>query len=418
MQPDKSRGFTGQRLCKPAPTNQNFLNVESTRLQAWGRLLPIEDTFEKIFVAKNLKVILGFSKEQLNQACRRLDCSEENFFMGAYALLLARFSGAVEVFFIARGEKEIPLYLNLTPEQSVADYMKILSEQMDRSCEIICTPYEEISNAYSFPDAPEFISTPQESTERIFALTVDEDFSTIRIDFDGGKYSEALIESFAAAYKHVLEQLLDAKKISDVDWLSEAELEKLQVIHDTAWTVTERPAYRLLQDSAEKYPERIATIANEKSLTYRELNAAANRLGHVLQSRGVGVEKIVGVMLNRGLEVYIARQGILKAGGAFLPMTPDYPDDRVSYIVQDAGVNHIVTTRDIYERRKKLFDALNIFVCLVEDTQSENISADNLNVAVPYDALAYCIYTSGSTGKPKGVMLTRVCWQNRTNKKT
>ena len=60
--------------------------------------LPIKDTFEKIFVAKNLKVTLGFSKEQLNQACRRLDCSEENFFMGAYGLLLARFSGADEVF--------------------------------------------------------------------------------------------------------------------------------------------------------------------------------------------------------------------------------------------------------------------------------------------------------------------------------
>ncbi|MBQ6131554.1 MAG: amino acid adenylation domain-containing protein, partial [Selenomonadaceae bacterium] len=137
-----------------------------------------------------------------------------------------------------------------------------------------------------------------------------------------------------------------------------------------------------------------------------ELNAGANRLGRVLQNHGVGVEKIVGVMLNRGLEVYIARQGILKAGGAFLPMTPDYPDERVSFIVKDAGVNHIVTSRDIYQRRKDFFDALNIFVCLVEDTQSENIPSENLNVDVPYDALAYCIYTSGSTGKPKGVMLT------------
>ncbi|MBR0059854.1 MAG: amino acid adenylation domain-containing protein, partial [Selenomonadaceae bacterium] len=181
---------------------------------------------------------------------------------------------------------------------------------------------------------------------------------------------------------------------------------KLKNFHDTDWEVLERPAYLLLQDSAEKYPERLAAIANGKSLTYRELNAAANRLGNVLQDNGVGVEKIVGVMLNRGLEVYIARQGILKAGGAFLPMTPDYPDDRVKFIVEDSNVRHIVTTRDIYERRKEFFDALNIFVCLVEDTQSENISADNLNVAVPYDALAYCIYTSGSTGKPKGVMLT------------
>ncbi len=237
-------------------------------------------------------------------------------------------------------------------------------------------------------------------------MVVDENFRDVNIYFDGGKYSDALIESFIAAYNHVIEKFLHAEKIVDIDWLSADELEKLKNIHDTAWKVLERPAYRLLQDSAEKYPERVAAIANGKSLTYSELNAAANRLGRVLQDNGVGVEKIVGVMLNRGLEVYIARQGILKAGGAFLPMTPDYPDDRVDYIVKDSNVRHLVTTRDIYEQRKNFFDALNIFVCFVEETQSEKISAGNLNVDVPAAALAYCIYTSGSTGKPKGVMLT------------
>ena len=148
-----------------------------------------------------------------------------------------------------------------------------------------------------------------------FALTV-ENSCDVTIHFDGGKYSDALIESFAAAYKHVVEKFLHAEKIGDVDWLSADSLKKLQAFHDTDWEVLERPAYRLLQDTAEKFPDRVAAIANGKSLTYVELNAAANRLGHVLQDNGVGVEKIVGVMLNRGLEVYIARQGILKAGGA------------------------------------------------------------------------------------------------------
>ncbi|MBQ6006563.1 MAG: amino acid adenylation domain-containing protein [Selenomonadaceae bacterium] len=366
---------------------------------------PIKDTFEKFFVAKDFKISVELSKEQLRQACKKLDCSEEKFFMGAYSLLLARFAGADEVFFAAAADKKIPVYLNLSPEQNLADYLKNLREQVDRSREIISAPYEEISEAYNFPNAPEFISTPQNIGDKNFALTV-ENSCNVTIHFDGGKYSDALIESFAAAYKHVVTKFLVAEKIGDVDWLSNDELKKLQAFHDTDWKVLERPAYRLLQDTAEKFPERVAAIANGKSLTYRELNAAANRLGHVLQDNGVGVEKIVGVMLNRGLEVYIARQGILKSGGAFLPMTPDYPDDRVKFIVEDSNVRHIVTTRDIYNRRKAFFDALNIFVCLVEDTQSEKISAENLNVEVPENALAYCIYTSGSTGKPKGVMLT------------
>ncbi len=88
-------------------------------------------------------------------------------------------------------------------------------------------------------------------------------------------------------------------------------------------------------------------------------------------------------------------------------MIPDYPDERVKFIVDDAKVNHLVTTRDIYHRRQKFFDSLGIFICLVEDTRDEKISDDNLNVSITSDALAYCIYTSGSTGKPKGVMLTQ-----------
>ena len=365
---------------------------------------PIKDASGKSFVAKNLTVPLEISDGQLRQICGRVGCSAEIFFMGAYSILLARFAGADEVFFAVTADKKIPVYLNLSPEQNIADYLKTLSDQVERSRATISTPYEEIAKAYDFPNAPEFIATPAESS---FALQVTAENSfAATIYFDAGKYSDALIKSFAAAYKHVVTKIFAVEKLGDIDWLSSKELAKVQAIHDTDWAVAPRPAYRLLQDSAKKFPERVAAIANGKSLTYRELNTAANKLGHVLQDHGVGVEKIVGVMLHRGLEVYIARQGILKAGGAFLPMTPDYPDERVDYIIKDSNVRHIVTTRDIYERRKEFFDALEVFVCLVEDTQSEKISGDDLNVDVPYNALAYCIYTSGSTGKPKGVMLT------------
>ena len=368
--------------------------------------LPIKDTFGKCSAAKDLKVSLEISKEQINEDCKRFDCSEEIFFMGAYALLLARFVGSDEVLFAATNMKKIPVALTFSFDQSISDLIKNLRDQVNRSREVIGMPYEKIAETYNFPNVPEFIFASQKTSGASFALAVEENFLSVTIYFDDGKYSDALAKSFAAAYKHVIAQFLSKEKISDVDWLSADEVKNLQAVHDTAWEVLERPAYRLLQDSAEKYPERIAAIANGKSLTYSELNAAANRLGHVLQSHGVGVEKIVAVMLKRGLEVYISRQGILKAGGAFLPMTPDYPDERVKFIVEDSNVQHIVTTRDIYERRKKFFDELGIFICLVEDTQSETISAENLNINVPYDALAYCIYTSGSTGKPKGVMLT------------
>ena len=85
---------------------------------------PIKDKFEKFFVAKRVEASIEISKEQRSQICKRFGCSEEKFFMGAYGLLLARFAGADEVFFTATDTKKIPVSLNLSPEQSIADYLK------------------------------------------------------------------------------------------------------------------------------------------------------------------------------------------------------------------------------------------------------------------------------------------------------
>ena len=174
---------------------------------------PIKDNFGKNFVAKNFSAPLEISAEQLKKFCLQFNCSEENFFMGAYALLLARFSGADEVFFAAAGKKKIPVFLSLSPDQSLADYLKILREQLERSREIICTPYEKIVELYNFPNAPEFFSTAQTTSDKIFALAVDENFLSATIHFDGGKYSDALAKSFLAAYKHVLEKFFVVEKI-------------------------------------------------------------------------------------------------------------------------------------------------------------------------------------------------------------
>ena len=131
---------------------------------------PIKDVFDKHFSAKSLSVSLKFSKEQLRQVCIRFHCTAENFFMGTYALLLARFTGADEVLFTVTGAKKIPVYSNFLPEQNLSDYLRALGEQIEHSCEIISTPYEEIAKVYNFPNAPEFISTSQETNGKNFAF--------------------------------------------------------------------------------------------------------------------------------------------------------------------------------------------------------------------------------------------------------
>ena len=132
--------------------------------------------------------------------------------------------------------------------------MQNLSNQIKNFRELIKISYEEIAENYNFHDMPEFIFASNNVSEKTFALQIDENFSTLKIIFDGGKYSDSLIESFSATYKNILDQLLTAEKISDIEWLSIEELDKLKKIHDTDWRVEEKPAYRILQDSAEKFP--------------------------------------------------------------------------------------------------------------------------------------------------------------------
>ena len=232
------------------------------------------------------------------------------------------------------------------------------------------------------------------------------------VSFDTSYYSDYRIKGIIKLSEHIAAQLLinDAwtNKLSDLTLVTEEEKKTVSLLYDSSYTVQERPAYRLLQDSAVKFPDRTAFIAADRTLTYRELNEEANSLGHLLCDDGVKPDTIVAVLAERNSYAYVMRQGVLKSGGAFMPIDPEYPEDRISYILEDSGAKHLVTTGEVLEKRKTLFDKLassGMKIINVIDALKSPDRTD-LNVTVSSDALAYVIYTSGSTGKPKGVMLT------------
>ncbi|MBQ8955651.1 MAG: AMP-binding protein, partial [Lachnospiraceae bacterium] len=118
-------------------------------------------------------------------------------------------------------------------------------------------------------------------------------------------------------------------------------------------TVPERPAYRILQDSAHKYPDRTAVVAADRSLTYKELNEEANAVGHTLAKKGIGPEKTVAILADRDSFARVMRQGVLKSGGAFMQIDPEYPDERVRFIVSDSGAALLLTTDNILSEKKR-----------------------------------------------------------------
>ncbi|HEY9801061.1 MAG TPA: amino acid adenylation domain-containing protein [Leptolyngbyaceae cyanobacterium] len=161
--------------------------------------------------------------------------------------------------------------------------------------------------------------------------------------------------------------------------------------------------HQLFEAQVEKTPNAVAVVFEKEQLTYQELNNHANQLAHSLQIQGVKPEVLVGICLERSCELLVGILGVLKAGGAYLPLDPAYPQERLAYMLEDAQVSVIIT-------QEKLVNNLPIHNCQIICINSDwkeitHQSRENpLNQVTPNN-LAYVIYTSGSTGKSKGVMI-------------
>jgi amino acid adenylation domain-containing protein len=180
------------------------------------------------------------------------------------------------------------------------------------------------------------------------------------------------------------------------DWLSK-------------WSISQgdyhsaRLLHQLFETQVTINPQAIALVYKNQKLTYLELNRRANQLGNYLRSLGIKVESLVGIYLERSLETIIAILGILKAGAAYVPLDPSYPQERLQYIINDAEVKIVVTESQLLERLPEC----ELTVCLDRDCQAlDRQGLDNLNLEIEQENLAYIIYTSGSTGQPKGVKIS------------
>jgi amino acid adenylation domain-containing protein len=148
----------------------------------------------------------------------------------------------------------------------------------------------------------------------------------------------------------------------------------------------------------------VAVRAGEVGYSYEELNRRANQLAHYLQTLGVGPEVLVAILLDRSLEMVVAILGVLKAGAAYLPLDPQYPQQRLSFMIEDAGVSVLLTeerlARTVNEHDVKRVSLDTEWELIAQQSEQNPVNASTA------DNLAYVIYTSGSTGQPKGVLIT------------
>ena len=200
-------------------------------------------------------------------------------------------------------------------------------------------------------------------------------------------------------------------------------LTKLERQRLVTWNATQQDYPRdacipqLMAMQAAATPEAVAVVAGDQMLNYRELNQQANQLAHYLQTLGVGPNVLVGLCLERSLDMVVGLLGILKAGSAYVPLDPTYPPERLSFMLEDAQVPVLVTQQHLVTR---LHTQRAQVICLDADAAvlAQQSEADPIST-ITADDLVYVIYTSGSTGRPKGVQITHnsllnlVFWHQR-----
>ncbi|MGA7895551.1 MAG: amino acid adenylation domain-containing protein, partial [Candidatus Sulfotelmatobacter sp.] len=225
------------------------------------------------------------------------------------------------------------------------------------------------------------------------------------------------LERYREYFLRLVEAMVadDAQTIDRLPMVSEEERER--VLYEWNETKAEFPSdkcvHELFEEQVHRTPNATAVRCGEDSLCYIELDQRANQLAHYLKQMGVGPEVLVGICLNRSLDMLVALLGILKSGGVYVPLDPSYPVERLGFMLEDAQIPILLTQASL---RGSLPKAMVQIVSMDEDWK--DIAANSIarvEGSVHGSNLAYVIYTSGSTGQPKGVGVTHKGMVNYVN---
>ncbi|TFF33794.1 non-ribosomal peptide synthetase, partial [Pseudomonas sp. RIT623] len=386
--------------------------------------------------------------ERLSSFARQHKVTLNTVVQAAWLLMLQRYTGHATVAFGAtvagrpaqlRGiEQQIGLFINTLPviasprgEQSVASWLQQVQAHGLALREFEHTPLADVQrwagqggealfdSLLVFENYPVADTLKQQSPEGLsfgdvhsreqtsYPLTVLVAAGAqlgVQFSYDRAHFGAAVIAQFAGHLKELLQAFTEQAggALGDLPWLDKAEQAQLMGWNSNA---VDYPRHsnigELFQAQVARTPQALAVTWGEQQLSYAELEARANRLAHKLREQGVGPESRVGIACERNLELVVGLLAILKAGAAYVPLDPDYPAERVGYMLQDSGAQLLLTQR----RLAAMWPSGLATLCLDElalDGYPEQPPQLNLLA----DNLAYVIYTSGSTGQPKGVAIS------------
>ncbi|MCB2311589.1 amino acid adenylation domain-containing protein [Clostridium tagluense] len=252
-------------------------------------------------------------------------------------------------------------------------------------------------------EVQEYYSGNQSYSLQLTVKEWEDNNITLNFDYKTSEYREEEIQIMHNSMINVIKEILTTEnpQVKDIKLLSVKEINhKIYTINSTKITYPNKTVCELFEEQAIKTPDKVALEFKEERLTYRELNDKSNQLANYLSGNGVKKESIVGIMVSHSIELVVGILGVLKAGGAYLPIDPSYPIERINYMLQDSESLMLLTNFEVDDEVKFRVNITNI-----NDVDLNLYSKENSRKINGLNDLVYIIYTSGSTGKPKGVMI-------------
>ncbi|MCB0091047.1 MAG: AMP-binding protein, partial [Caldilineaceae bacterium] len=397
---------------------------------------------------------LVFSKElteQLNTFARRYRLTVNTIIQGCIGLLFSKYSRESDVIFgvtvagrpgeLAQNEQMVGLFINTLPlrikitnNRRVLAWLEGIQNDMVQQNEVAYTPLIDIqrwsdlpagANLFEYIYVFENYPLDESALAQLGDLKLDSfqgvyetnyplaivvlpraEFA-IHLTYDLSRFDPAAIEQMAGHLQTLLASLIARpnETVGDLPLLSETE--QRQIVEEWNGTPTDyagaQCVHQLFEAQVAAQPDKIALVFGDEELTYGELDGRANQLAHYLQSLGVGAEVLVGICVERSLEMVVGVLAVLKAGGAYLPLDPNYPTERLAFMVDDAAVSVLLSQGHLQDRLPET-RARVVYVDKMEEQIAHYPVHNPINRAVA-ENLAYVIYTSGSTGQPKGALL-------------
>ncbi|HJP91741.1 MAG TPA: amino acid adenylation domain-containing protein [Pyrinomonadaceae bacterium] len=388
---------------------------------------------------------------KLNALAQRNELTLNLLVQGAWAILLSRYSGEQDVLFGATSsgrpvdlsgvESMVGLFINTLParvrikaEDLLIPWLKKLQEQQLDARQHEYTPlvsvqgWSEVPRGQSlfeslfiFENYPvstalrepaiglqvEDVRVREKTNYPLIAVSAPGPELLLKLGYEHNRFDEATIRSMLGHFQQLLEEIAThpEQRVVDLELLTDVErVQMLREWNNTRTTYAQQCCvHELFESQVEHTPESVAVSFQGGQLTYRELNTRANQLARSLRRLGVGPETLVAICMERSAEMVVAVLGVLKAGGAYVPLDHSYPQDRLSFMLDDSRAAVLLTQQALL---RDLPESKALTLCIDRDWDLiKGESTENPARITTARNLAYLIYTSGSTGRPKGVMI-------------